>query len=679
MVENVRNELQALFQERLCEIKNGAYADNAFGTYFMAEATWLCHLFHVWEMVESGRLFELDMEELEALNQENYGEILPGNYEESYANPAYATTKLGEIYGPFFSALHTQMRQGLGYAYDGEEELFLSLPELFLEIYGAFEFQYSELKEEPPYEEIKRIYYSFMTDYAELRSEKQVREMVVPEENEAKKRVMTANLCDLRYLYYFGEYVSDSERKTAAFLNAVSEEKIKTMADTFTEGYRIGFAVTNKDISIKKCAGIFYNLGFERVVREAVKNFEKIGLQSGICRGHYQSLPANRQYVFDHRDDDVLFMDKAYMSRKLETLRVAYEKYKDEARVYGGPAVMEVFGEEPFSPVQKKECLTGDDRYQKMKVEFMSHSRRLRSEYIIEEERSFTIIAFPTPDVGEKFEEIFDEIIRINTLDYSLYQKIQQTIIDSLDLAEYVEIKGQNGNRTDLRVQLIPLNDPEKETKFENCVADVNIPVGEVFTSPRLTGTNGILHVSRVFLNELEYKDLEMHFEDGMVRDYRCKNFEKEEEGKRYIKDNVLMHHDTLPMGEFAIGTNTTAYVMAEKYDIGAKLPILIAEKMGPHFAVGDTCYSQTEDVKVYNPDKKEIMARDNEVSILRKKDPAKAYFNCHTDITIPYHELGLLQAVCEDGTKIEIIRDGRFVLPGTEELNKPFSKFIQN
>ena len=51
---------------------------------------------------------------------------------------------------------------------------------------------------------------------------------------------------------------------------------------------------------------------------------------------------------------------------------------------------------------------------------------------------------------------------------------------------------------------------------------------------------------------------------------------------------------------------NTTAYRVAREYGIEAKLPILIAEKTGPHFAVGDTCYSWAEDTKVYNPDGKE-------------------------------------------------------------------------
>ena len=91
-----------------------------------------------------------------------------------------------------------------------------------------------------------------------------------------------------------------------------------------------------------------------------------------------------------------------------------------------------------------------------------------------------------------------------------------------------MHICGENGNHTDLTVQLHTLSDPEKETIFENCVADVNIPVGEVFTSPVLEGTNGVLHVSKVYLNELQYKDLEITFSNGMVADYRCSNFERE-------------------------------------------------------------------------------------------------------------------------------------------------------
>ena len=160
-----------------------------------------------------------------------------------------------------------------------------------------------------------------------------------------------------------------------------------------------------------------------------------------------------------------------------------------------------------------------------------------------------------------------------------------------------------------------------------------------------------------------------------MVTDYSCTNFETAEENRKLVRDTVLFHHDSLPLGEFAIGTNTTAYVAAKRLQIEEKLPILIAEKMGPHFAVGDTCYSHAEDVVVYNPDGKEIIARDNEKSLLRKEHPEKAYFNCHTDITIPYDELGEVSAVRTDGRVVSIIEEGRFVLPGCKALNEPFER----
>ena len=206
----------------------------------------------------------------------------------------------------------------------------------------------------------------------------------------------------------------------------------------------------------------------------------------------------------------------------MDVARNAYEEVKEAAGAYGGPAVVEVFGETPFAPVSKPECVAMSEEAQKLFVEYRSQYGEITNQYIKGEERSFTIIAFPLPEIGEPFEEIFDEIIRINTLDYELYKNIQQTIINALDEAEYVEIKGMGINETDLRISLHELQDKSKETNFENCVADVNIPVGEVFTSPVLAGTDGLLHVSRVFLNELEYQHLRITFKDGMIEAYSC-------------------------------------------------------------------------------------------------------------------------------------------------------------
>lgn len=670
-----------LSMERIEEIVKEEVVIQPYHDFFQKTANFIVMIEQLVRNIQRDELEDKSIEELQAFNRSLYEDILPENYETSYANPAYAVKTLGEEYGKYLSFLYTEIRGMIVYAYENRLTDITICNELFIEIYNVFE----DMEELTP-EKVRVILYWYVSDYSDMTLEYRIREQLDTNLSFAADIINNEDLSDLRYLYKFGEYITENELKTAKHLNSMSEEQIDSMARTYTEGYRMGFVLGNKDLSKKEIVNIRYTLGFERIVKRAMEQFREMGLRPSIFRapvnsinkkqhyklGYYGAI-ANKQYEYDHKADNAIYLDKAFVERKLGVLRVAYEKYKMEASKFAGPAVMEIFGEHPFEPMNKPECFRLDEKQQKLSVEYDMEAGQIVNEYIKGEERSFTIIAYPVPEIGDNYEEIFDEIVKINTLDYKLYEGIQQTIIDALDQGKYVVIKGYNGNKTDLKIQLNQLKNPDKETNFENCVADVNIPVGEVFTSPVLTGTAGTLHVSQVYLNELKYIDLEITFEDGKIKEYTCKNFANEDENKKFIKENVMYNHETLPIGEFAIGTNTTAYMVAKKYNIADKLPILIAEKMGPHFAVGDTCYSWSEENKIYNPNKKEIVAKDNEVSILRKEDVSKAYVNCHTDITIPYEELGEISVVTHEGSEISIIKDSRFVLPGTEELNKPF------
>lgn len=663
---------------RIREMMDEETVEEKFRDYFRTVGAFVLLIDETNQKLRSGSFEKYSMEELAAWNAKLYEDILPDVYDRSYGNPAYATEKLGAEYGPVLSALYAEIRGAIAYVYEQKIEYLDILFELFVEIYNQFE-------EGPVVKNVQDTIYWYASDYCDVFVADRILDQVDASRSFATDIIRKSDLTDLRYLYSFGEYISASEIRTARHLLELDESVIAKMADVYTEGYRIGFVNTGKDLTKKKSANIRYVLGFERVVKKAIENFEKMGLSPVIYRsgvsmltkrqhlkiGYYGAI-ANKQYEYDHRDDQALFLDKKFVERKLEVMQTTYEHCKDLARVFAGPACIEMFGEEPFVPEVKEEVLTLNEKQQELSVSFDSRQSQLVNTYIPGDERSFTIIAYPVPEIGDKYEEIFDEIIRINTLDAKVYEKVQQTLIDALDQGTCVRILGGNGNCTDLTVQLHSLKDREKETIFENCVADVNIPVGEVFTSPVLEGTNGLLHVSKVYLNELQYQDLKITFANGMIADYSCKNFERELENKEYIKEHVLHRQATLPLGEFAIGTNTTAYVAAKKYGIEDKMPILIAEKMGPHFAVGDTCYSWSEDIKVYNPNGKEIIARDNSVSILRKEDVSKAYYHCHTDITIPYEELKRIYVITADGKEISLIENGEFVLPSTEILNEP-------
>lgn len=681
--EELIAERCGLAMARIREIPGESICGEAYQDYFWQMAKFVSLMDQTYTLVEDGTLRRMGLEELKEHNHALYADILPENYGESYANPDYATDRLGKSIGQCLSFLYTELRAMIPAAYEQNRVSLTVKAELLLEVYQLFVCAAQE-EREPDAEELRESLYWYVSDYYEAEFEEKSMTLLDADRDFAHRIIMESDLSDLRYLYYFGEYVTENERKTAAHLNGMSPEKIKLMADTYTEGYRIGFEVTNKDISIKETVTIRYFLGFERVIRQAVQNFDQIGLQSTFCRAGtnifqgrsvnkngYCGANPNKQYDYDHKEDMALFLDGALAERRVEAVRNVFERQKELAALYGGPAVVESFGEIPFVPENKETACRLSEKQQKLSVSNAGKIADIQNEYIKGEEHSFTIIAFPVPQTGERYEEIFDDVVRINTLDYMLYRDIQQKIIDVLDKGSTVLVKGMNGNETDIKVQLHKLDDPRTQTNFENCVADVNIPVGEVFTSPQLAGTEGLLHVPRVFLHELEYRDLRLHFKDGFVTDYGCGNFAGEEDNRKYIRDNVFHHHEKLPLGEFAIGTNTTAFCVARKYGIEDKLPILIAEKTGPHFALGDTCYSHEEEVRSYNPDGKEIVAKENEVSALRDTDVSKAYFQCHTDITIPYDELGELSVLTESGEKYVIIQNGQFVLPGCEELNK--------
>lgn len=661
-----RHELNKI---ALLELKKDVEETREFSSYFSKMADLLLYVNEIYDTKER------TLEQLKQWNRIWYEEISQEQYAHSFGNPEFCTEKFGKEYGQIFAFLYAEMRSGFIYAI--EERLFdlVINNELFLEISNLF------LSGEEHPQKIKHIVFDHMRDYSEDVFEYRIREQLDPELDFATKIVMESDLSDPDILYQYGEYISENEIDTLKFLNKLPQEEITAMAKTYVDGFHEGFIINNIDMSPKRSVNIRYTIGFEPVVREAVRLFSEIGLapiiyRSGVSvltRGlhkiGYVSSSPNPQYEYDHRYDQAIFFDNRFMKHKLECYHNAYEHYKDEAYVFAGPACMETFGEIPFLPENKEENLKLSKKQQELSVEFQMKASEIMNQYIKPEQRSFTIISYPIPEIGDNFEEIFKEVVKVNTLDKDKYRQIQQHLIDALNQAVEVHIKGKGKNKTDLYVAMHEMDDPSKETNFENCLADVNIPVGEVFTSPKLTGTNGILHVGEVYLNDLKFIDLEITFKDGMISEYTCKNFKTEEENKAFIKENLLYNRDTLPMGEFAIGTNTTAYVMAKRYDILYQLPILIVEKMGPHFAVGDTCYSHCEETEVHNPDGKEIVAKYNECS------KEGEYFQCHTDITIPYEELDSICAITLGGDEILLIKDGKFVLSGTETLNEPLTE----
>ena len=678
IIDNVMDRLE-LARGRIREIPDESVsvrkADYDYLDFFISKAEYITYMLDNYLDINAS---SVDRDS----NIRIYEDILGDNYNSSYSNPDYAEKRLG-IYGRALSYISAELQGLAALLFDEKYEQVTILLELFLQIYFLF-----SSGDDITLSSIEEAIYYYAYDYIDIFARDRMEETFIPDRGVAGRIVRESDLTSTDYLYEYGEYISDSEIELSRYLSELPDERIKEIAHVYVDGFRRGFDVMGISFEGKKSVWIRYHIGQERIVRAAVEYFDEIGLKPifarcatsrcvrrQVVRQGYESTPANRQFEYDHRNDDALFIDRRFVEKRLRVAEEISQDMKSYFDAYAGPAVVESFGEELFSPVAKDSTYAYDDEISGLTSELYNRLGIIQNGYLPGDSYSFTIIAFPLPDIGDDFRDIFDEIIAINSLDNNKYIDIQQVMIDVLDEADHVLVKGMNGNRTDIRVKLKQLDDPATQTKFENCTADVNIPLGEVFTSPVLSGTEGIINVSSCYLNGYNFKDISLTFRDGIVVDYDCGNFPEREYGRRYIKENILFNHEFLPMGEFAIGTNTRAYRVAKKYNISAKLPILIMEKTGPHFAVGDTCYSHAEDHAVFNPDGKEIISRSNEYADLRDTEPEKAYFNCHTDITIPYNELGRLCAVRSDGSEVDIIVEGRFVLPGTEQLNEELDR----
>lgn len=602
----------------------------------------------------------LTLERLREVNGYWYAPLGSEAYEDDFANPDFAAQAFGLSEGQHLSAFRYDVFGLLSAAAHHETGVIAR----FLETLD-------KLSKAGPAaaETVIRDYYR-SPDRAQLAG--MLRRRFDPRENTLGERLETACTGDLSFLFLHGLKVDRAHEEMASFLFGLPESDLRDIGDTLADAYSLGLREDGKDsFKSRNVVTVILPMGGEALFRHIRASFDRVGLLAHAAPVH--RTPSNRQANYDHRFKYALYLDQNTVDNQIAMRREVFDELSGVLHAYSGVAHVGLFGEQPFSPSPRKSMVRADREMSALYNRFTQLGAALQQDHLPQYETSFSMISFPSPEIGPAFHEIFRDCVKVNTLSNSDYRPVQGALITAMDGAERVRVLGAPGNDTDITVILHPLSDPGKETAFENCLASVNIPVGEVFTSPVLQGTNGVLHVSEAFLDGLKYTDLRMVFRDGEAVEWSCSNFDDPEKGREYIRENIFYPHESLPLGEFAIGTNTVAYAMGVKHGIMGLLPVLILEKTGPHFAVGDTCYKREEDQARFDSDSgKRLVAVENERSALRSTDPDRAYTNRHVDITLPYSGLDSIRAIHPDGRQVFLMRGGRFVLPGTEMLNLP-------
>ena len=257
--EEIR-ERYDLSMERIRLMEKEETTAEPYRTYFRAMAEFVGMIGELTEEAASGRLERETWEELAAWNQRLYADVAGPAYKKSYANPDVAARKLGEAYGSILSYLYTELRGHIIYAFEQRLTDITVGNELLIELYNAFE------EGEPDPEELRRMIYWWNSDYTHVFLTYRVREQLDPSLSFARDIICREDLADPRYLYLFGEYITDSELRTSAYLASLPQEQIDSMASTFTEGYRMGFAVAGGPPEEKKTTNLLPREGLFWVV-----------------------------------------------------------------------------------------------------------------------------------------------------------------------------------------------------------------------------------------------------------------------------------------------------------------------------------------------------------------------------------------------------------------------------
>ena len=96
--------------ERIMKITEEETVREPYRSYFRHVAEFLLRIHDIKDSSRTSVRARMTKERLEEEMQMLYHDVLPRNYETSYANPEYAVKELGTELGAFLSALYAELR-----------------------------------------------------------------------------------------------------------------------------------------------------------------------------------------------------------------------------------------------------------------------------------------------------------------------------------------------------------------------------------------------------------------------------------------------------------------------------------------------------------------------------------------------------------------------------------------
>ncbi|NQU04512.1 MAG: hypothetical protein HQ568_00355, partial [Calditrichaeota bacterium] len=331
-------------------------------------------------------------EELYEENKALFSELLPANYVESYLNPTYCVKIFGDKYGQALSFIYVIYRQYINYAFFHKIFRMEETNRLFMNLFDVVkgeDFSYKALLEiinrnckrdrtiEMTYD-LKESFDKSFTYYNDI--------------------IEDSDINDLRYIFKYGRVITDYEIRTAKHLGNLPQDEINRLSTLTAKAYVDGFIRDEKDISIKSTVGVGFSIGQERIIRKLIENLKGYNLEAVV--NSVSTTVVNKQYSYDHRFDTTMCLDEEFTSMMERCFGSAFEDCKEMASAFSGIIGFDKFGEPPFIPENKPECLKFTDEQQKIIQIFQNKMMMIQERYMPRKEWSFTMIALPSPEIG---------------------------------------------------------------------------------------------------------------------------------------------------------------------------------------------------------------------------------------------------------------------------------------
>ena len=187
-----------LVVERLEEISRSDELEKDFADYFRVVSEYLLLQSRIAGMAMDGSLQKMSEAEGKELNDKLYTQFTKGNYETSYANPAYSVKVFGQEYGQHFAAILNRISSASRYVFEGNIEYLCIYAELVVELYTYFE------SDEAAPKAVDDCLHSFMHDYMEIFTDNSINRSFTTKYDYEQEVVENSDISNNAYLYRYG-------------------------------------------------------------------------------------------------------------------------------------------------------------------------------------------------------------------------------------------------------------------------------------------------------------------------------------------------------------------------------------------------------------------------------------------------------------------------------------------